>query len=148
MQCNFYEGDKLGADRPLPIIVSHCLHRFLDNQKNTFSQFSVPGLREIHRNLKQNKQFTSCKSFFRKSPSCNFFCINPGFVGPWDKLGIIFLIVIFMMFQRMLLAEKIFEFQARVQKCYFGNFSILPRYLKDILKLSNGSCRLHCTWTL
>ena len=32
---------------------SHCLYRFLDNQKNTRSQFSIPGLREIHRNLKQ-----------------------------------------------------------------------------------------------
>ena len=34
---------------------THCLYRFLDNQKNTRSQFSFPGLREIHRNLKQKK---------------------------------------------------------------------------------------------
>jgi hypothetical protein len=35
---------------------SHCLYRFLDNQKNTRSQFSVPGLQEIHRNLKQKEK--------------------------------------------------------------------------------------------
>ena len=28
----------------------------------------------------------------------------------------------------MLLAKKIFKFHARVQKCHFGNFSILPKW--------------------
>ena len=28
----------------------------------------------------------------------------------------------------MLLAKKIFEFHAQVQKCHFGNFSILPKW--------------------
>ena len=28
----------------------------------------------------------------------------------------------------MLLAKKIFEFHARVQKCHFGNFSFLPKW--------------------
>ena len=32
---------------------AHCLYRFLDGQKNTRIQFSVPGLQGIHRNLKQ-----------------------------------------------------------------------------------------------
>ena len=31
---------------------THFLYRFLDGKKTTRSQFSVPGLREIHRNLK------------------------------------------------------------------------------------------------
>ena len=34
---------------------SHFLYRFLDGKKTTRSQFSVPGLQEIHRNLKQEK---------------------------------------------------------------------------------------------
>ena len=55
-------------------------------QKTTLSQFSVPGLREIHRNLKQEKKNNSRESFFRKSPFCTFSCINPGFGGPLDKL--------------------------------------------------------------
>ena len=42
---------------------THCLYRFLDNQKNTRSQFSVPGLREIHRNLKQNIKYINKSSF-------------------------------------------------------------------------------------
>ena len=29
---------------------AHCLYRFLDNQKNTRSQFSIPGLRTKHKN--------------------------------------------------------------------------------------------------
>ena len=70
------------------------LYRFLEGKKTTRSQFSVPGLREIHRNLKQEKNFNSRESFFRKSPFCTFSCINPGFGGPWDKLWIFFLIPI------------------------------------------------------
>ena len=64
-------------------LLSHFLYRFLDGKKTTRSQFSVPGLREIHRNLKQEKKFNSRESFFRKSPFCTFSCINPGFGGPW-----------------------------------------------------------------
>ena len=63
--------------------ISHSLYRFLDGQKNTRFWFSVPGLRGIHRNLKQSKNFNSRKGFFRKSPFCTFSCINPGFCGPW-----------------------------------------------------------------
>ena len=65
---------------------SHCLSMLVQvfrQPKNTRAQFSV---QEIHRNLKQNKKFNSRESFFRKSPFCTFFCINPGFGGPWDKL--------------------------------------------------------------
>ena len=66
--------------------ISHFLYRVLDGKKTTRSQFSVPGLREIHRNLKQEKNNNSRKSFFRKSPFCTFSCINPGFGGHWDIL--------------------------------------------------------------
>ena len=33
--------------------IPHFLYRFLEGKKTTRSQFSVPGLLEIHRNLKQ-----------------------------------------------------------------------------------------------
>ena len=82
------------------LVCTHFLYRFLDGKKTTRSQFSVPGLREIHRNLKQEKNFNSRESFFRKSPFCTFSCINPGFGGPWDMF----------------------------QKCHFGNFSFLPKW--------------------
>ena len=39
------------------------LVQVLDNQKNTCSQFSVLGLREIHRNLKQNKNSIFARAF-------------------------------------------------------------------------------------
>ena len=65
---------------------THFLYRLLDGKKTTHSKFSVPGLREIHRNLKQEKNFDSRESFFRKSPFCTSSCISPGFGGPWDKL--------------------------------------------------------------
>ena len=92
-----YVSDDLKVIFNLP---THWLYRFLDNQKNTRSQFSIPGFWEIHRNLKQNKNFNSRESFFRKSPFCTFSCINPGFGGPWDKLWIFFLIAIFIMLQK------------------------------------------------
>ena len=98
----------------------HCLYRSLDGQKNTLFFFSVPGLREIHKNLKQQKKFNSRDGFFRKSPLCTFSCINPGFGGPLDKLWISFLVVIFIMFQKNALAKNFFEFHAQVQKCHFG----------------------------
>ena len=101
--------------------VPHWLYRFLDNQKNTRSQFNVPGLREIHRNLKQEKNFNSREGFFRKSPFCTFFCINPGFGGPWNMFWIFFLFAIFIMLQKKAIGQK--QFHARVQKCRFGNFS-------------------------
>ena len=51
---------------------THFLYRFLDGKKTTHYQFSFPGLREIDRNLKQEKKFDSRESFFRKSPFCTF----------------------------------------------------------------------------
>ena len=56
---------------------THFLYRILDSKKTSRFQFSVPGLREIHRNLKQQKNFNSHDGFFRKSP---FPSINPGFM--------------------------------------------------------------------
>ena len=63
--------------------LAHFLYRFLDGKKTTRSQSSVPGLREIHNNLKQEKFFNSRESFFWKSPFCTFSCINPEFGGVW-----------------------------------------------------------------
>ena len=87
---------------------THFLYRFLDCKKTTRSQFSVPGLREIHRNLVQERKFNSRESFFRKSPFCTFSCINPGFGGPWDKLCIFFLVVIFIMLQKNAFGQNFF----------------------------------------
>ena len=70
---------------------THFLYRFLDCKKTTRSQFCVPDLQEILWNLKQEKNFYSRESFFRKSLFCTFSWINPGFGGPWDKLWIFFL---------------------------------------------------------
>ena len=100
--------------------VTHFLYRFLDGKKTTRSQFSIPGLREINRNLKQENLFNSCESFFTKSPFCTFACINPGFGRPWYKLWIFFLVPIFIMLQKNAFGQKKFEFHAQVQKCHFG----------------------------
>ena len=43
--------------------VSHFLYRFLDGKKTTRSQFSVPGLQKIHRNLKQEKNLILASPF-------------------------------------------------------------------------------------
>ena len=71
---------------PSCILITHFLHRILDCKKTTRSQFSLPGLWEIHKNLEQENFFNSRESFFRKSSFCTFSCINPGFGGPWDML--------------------------------------------------------------
>ena len=66
-------------------INEHILYRFLDNQKNTRSQFSVPGLQKIHRNLKKKKKiFNSHEGFFRKSPFCTFL-LHKSWI--WRTLG-------------------------------------------------------------
>ena len=36
--------------------VAHFMYRILDSKKTTRFQFSIPGLRQIHRNLKQQKK--------------------------------------------------------------------------------------------
>ena len=74
---------------------THFLYRILDSKKTSRFQFSIPGLREIHRNLKQQKHFDSRDGFFRKSPFCTFFCINPGFGRSWGMLWIFFVNGIF-----------------------------------------------------
>ena len=76
----------LNLDKVSSKISSHFMYRILDSKKTSHFQFSVPGLLEIHRNLKQQKNFNSCDGFFRKSPFCTFSCMNPGFGGPWDML--------------------------------------------------------------
>ena len=88
------------------INVPHCLYRILDSKKTSRFQYSIPGLLEIHRNLKQPKNFNSRDGFFRKSPFCTFSCINPGFGGPWDMLWIFFLIGIFIMLQKNTFGQK------------------------------------------
>ena len=87
---------------------AHFLYMILDSKKTTRFQFSIPGLREIHRNLKQQKKFKSRESFFRKSPFCTFSCINPGFGRPWDTLQKNFLIAIFIMLQKNAFGQKKF----------------------------------------
>ena len=67
-------------------ICSHFLYRILDSKKTSRFQFRAPDLREIHRNLKQQKNFNSRGGFFRRSPFCTFSCIYPGFGGPWGML--------------------------------------------------------------
>ena len=47
------------------IYYAHFLDRILDSKKTSHFQFSGPGLREIHRNLKQQKNFNSCDGFFK-----------------------------------------------------------------------------------
>ena len=90
------------------IVRTHCLYRFLDNQKNTRSQFSIPGLRKIHRNLKQKKDFNSRESFLRKVSVCTLIDLNPGFGGPWNKLQIILVNGTFIMPQKESFGQKNF----------------------------------------
>ena len=104
------------------MIFTHFLYRFLDVKKTTHSQFSFPGLREIHRNLKQEKNFNSRESFFRKSPFCTFSWINPGFGGPWDKLWIFFLVAIFIMLQKNAFGQKKFWISCTGSKVPFWQF--------------------------
>jgi hypothetical protein len=85
------------------------LYRFLDNKKLATSNFSVPGLQGIHRNLKQEKKFNSREGFFRKSRFCTFYSINPGFGGPWGMLWIFFLIAIFIMLQKNAFGQIFFQ---------------------------------------
>ena len=73
------------------LLITHFLYRILDSKKTSRFQFSIPDLREIHRNLKQQKNFNSHDGFFRKSPFCTFSCINPRFGGPWGMIWIFFL---------------------------------------------------------
>ena len=53
---------------------------------------------------KQKIQFS--KALFQKISFCIFFCINPGFGGPWDKLWIFFLIAIFILLQKNAFGQK------------------------------------------
>ena len=94
----FYE--KKRARQILITLYTHFMYGILDSKRTTRFQFSIPGLREIHRNLKQRKNFKSRETFFRKSPYCTFSCINPGFGGPLEKLWILFLVAIFIMLQK------------------------------------------------
>ena len=89
-------------------LFAHFLYRILDSKKTSRFKFCVPGLQEIHRNLKQQKKFGCHDGFFRKSPFCTFSCINPGFGGPLDKLLIFFLVAIFIMRQKNAYGQKFF----------------------------------------
>ena len=102
--------------------ITHWLYRFLDVKKTSRFQFSVPGLRGIHRNLKQEKNFNSREGFFRKSPFCAFYCINPGFGGPWGMLWIFFLNAIFIMHQKNTFGQKKFQISCTGSKVPFWQF--------------------------
>ena len=98
---------------------AHFLYMILDSKKTTRSQFSVPGLRDIHRNLKQEKKFNSRESFFRKSPFFTFSCMNPGFGGPWDMLWKFFLTAISIMLQKKAFGQKRFQISCTGSKVPF-----------------------------
>ena len=70
----------------LQLVYAHFMYRILDSKKTSHLHFIIPGLRYIHRNLKQQKNFNPHDGLFRKSPFCTFSCINPGFGGPWGML--------------------------------------------------------------
>ena len=76
----------------------------------------------IHRNLKQNKKFNYHEGFFRKSPFCTFYCKNPGFGGPWEELGIFFLIAIFLMLQKNTFGQFFFQISCTGSKVPFWQF--------------------------
>ena len=82
----------------------------------------------IHRNPNRKEFLKSCESFLRKSQFSKLRYLNPGFGGPWDMLGIFFVNVIFITLQKKSFGQKKFEFHAQVQKCHFGNFSILAKW--------------------
>ena len=64
------------------------------------------------------------KAFFRKSPYCTFYCINPGFGRPWGMLWIFFFTAIFILLQKNAFGQKKrFKFHARGQKCHFGKIA-------------------------
>ena len=75
--------------------------------------------------LKVKRFFKCCESFLRKSSVCTFTDLNPGFCGPWNILLIFLGYGTFVMLKKKPFGQKKFEFHARVQKCHFGNFSIL-----------------------
>ena len=110
------------SDSWLIFSYSHFMYRILDSKKTSRFQFSFPSLREIHRNLKQQKNFNCHDGFFRKSPFCTFSCINPGFGGPWGKLWIFFPNGIFIMLQKNTFGQKIFQISCTGSKVPFWQF--------------------------
>ena len=98
---------------------SHFLYRFLEGKKTTRTQFCIPGLREIHRNLKQEKKISQV--LFQKIPLLYFF-LHKSWI--WRTLGQvmnIFSYCHFIMLQKNAIGQKKnFEYHARVQKCNFG----------------------------
>ena len=118
---------------------THFLYRILDSKKTSHFQFSVPGLWEIHRNLKQQKNFNSHDGFFRKSPFCTFSCINPGFGGPWGMLWIFFLNGTFIMLQKNTFGQKKFWISCTGSKVPFWQFFIFAKMtlLNPCMKFKN-----------
>ena len=104
--------------------IAHFLYRMLDSKKTSLFQFSFPSLREIHRNLKQQKNFNCHDGFFRKSSFCTFSCINPGFDGPLDKLGIFFYCHFYNASKECFWPKKIIK---GFKMCHFGKIEKLPK---------------------
>ena len=132
----FYFSYTYLAFNVLRMSYTHFLYRILDSKKTSHLQFSVPGLREIHRNLKQQKNFNSRDGFFRKSPFCTFSCIYPGFGGPWGMLWIFFLNGTFIMLQNNTFGQKKFWVSCTSSKvpfwqfCNFSKMALLNRCMK------------------
>ena len=57
----------------------HFLYRSLDSKKTSGFQFSVPGLREIHKNLKQKQKINSCEFFKASSAQARLLVITSAF---------------------------------------------------------------------
>ena len=81
----------------------------------------------VHRNPNWKELLKSCESFLRKSQFSTLTDLNPGFGGPLDMLGIFFVNVIYTTLQKKSFRHNFFWI-AWVQKCHFGNFSILAKW--------------------
>ena len=86
------------------------------------------GFLGIHRNPNCKEFSKCCEAFLRKSSVCTLTDLNPVFGKPWDMLWLFFGFGTFIMLQKKSFGQKQFQFYARVQKCHFGNFSILPKW--------------------
>ena len=116
-----------------------CLYNVYDfrlQKKLAASNLAFQAFKDIHRNLKQQKNFYSHNGFFRKSPFCTFSCINPGSGGLWCMLWIFFLIGIFIMLQKNTFSQKNFQISCTGSKvpfwknCQIAKMALLNRCMK------------------
>ena len=75
----------------------------------------------------RKKKINSLEGFFRKSPFCTFYCINPGFGRPWNMLRKKILIAIFIMLQKDAFGQKKFWISCTGSKVPFWQFFIFAK---------------------